>query len=117
MAWIYKPKRDYKKQQNRTKRQDVYNTTLWRRLRLAKLREQPICQICEMEGKTKLSEHCHHLDSFMDAGNPVERDAKAFDSNNLICLCQYHHNQIHNGVLKGCKTLDEIKKRLELLNQ
>ena len=118
MAWIYKPKRNYKNQQNRTKRQEVYNTTLWRKMRLAKLREQPICQICEMLGKTTLAEDVHHLISFQEAENPIERDKLAFDSNNLLSVCKNcHSGRLHNGDLKGCKTIDEIKQRLGLLKK
>lgn len=117
MAWIYKPKRNYKNQSLRHKRQDVYNTALWKKMRMAELIKHPICQICELKSKTTLSSDVHHLISFMDADNPNERDLLAYDSNNLICLCKECHSRIHNGELKGCKTIDEIKQRLGLLKK
>ena len=116
MAWIYKPKRKYDKDTNRQKRQDIYNTTLWKRMRLSKLMRQPMCEVCLLEDKSTLAEHCHHLVSFMEAENEFERDALAYDSNNLISVCQLCHNRIHNGDLKGCKSLDEINTRLHILN-
>lgn len=116
MAWIYKPKRKYDKEVNRQKRQDIYNTTLWKRMRLAKLMEQPLCEVCLLQNVTTLAEHCHHLVSFMEGENEVERDALAYNSNNLISVCQKHHSDLHVGELKGCKSLDEINNRLHNLN-
>lgn len=115
MAWIYKPKRKYDNDAKRHKRQDIYNTTVWKRMRLAKLMEQPLCEVCLLQNRTTLAQHCHHLTSFMEGENEFERDALAFDSSNLCSVCQECHNQIHNGELKGCKTLDDIKNRLEKL--
>lgn len=115
MPWIEKPKKKYKNQSNRVKRQNIYNTTLWKRMRLAKLMETPICEVCALEGKSTLAEHIHHKISFMEADDPVERDRLAFSYENLLSVCEEHHNEIHNGDLRGCKTLEQIKKRLQEL--
>lgn len=117
MAWIYKPKRKYNNQNNRDKRQEIYNTTLWKRMRLAKLMNNPLCEVCLLENKTTLGEDVHHLISFLTVNNPVERDKLAFDSNNLLTVCRECHNNIHNGFLKGCHSLESIKERLESLNK
>ena len=116
MAYIYKPKRKYNNQTNRVKRQEVYNTPLWKRMRMAKLMEFPLCEVCLMEGKSTLGEDVHHLISFVGVSDPVQRDKLAFDSNNLLTVCKYHHSQIHNGYLKGCTTLEGIKNRIDELN-
>lgn len=117
MPWIYKPKRKNENTNNFSKRQEVYNTTLWKRMRLAKLREYPLCEVCLLEDKTTLAEHVHHLKSFMKANNPNERDELAFDTNNLLSVCHNCHNSLHNGDLKGCETINSIKERLKLLNK
>ena len=115
MAWIYKPSKKRTKTVNVEKRQEIYNTSLWHRMRLAKLREDPLCEICLMEGRTTLADQVHHLRSFLEAENLEERDKLAFDSNNFCSICQECHNMIHNGDLRGCKSLDQIKDRLEQL--
>lgn len=116
MAWIFKPKKKHKNEGNRQKRQDIYNTTLWKRMRLSKLREQPLCEVCLLLGKSILAEHVHHKISFMEANDIYERDRLAFDSENLMSVCNECHNRIHNGDLKGCKSIYEIRKKLGLEN-
>lgn len=115
MAWIYKPRIKRRNNQKREERNDVYSSSLWKRLRKAKLREIPICEICELEGKTTLAIDVHHLVSFVNADNEIERDNLAFDYNNLASLCKSCHSRIHNGDLKGCNTIEQIKKRLKEL--
>lgn len=113
MPWIYKPKK-YNNQQNRIKRQDIYNTTLWKKMRRAKLMEQPLCEICLLQDIITLGEDVHHLISFMEAQDPFERDRLAYDSNNLIVVCRNCHNSIHNGYLKGCKSISEIEEKIKM---
>ena len=113
MAWIYKKPKKQRKTLNTEKRQEVYNTSLWRRMRLAKLRNNPLCEICLLEGRTTLGEHIHHLRSFMEADTIEERDQLAYDSNNLLTVCTEDHNRLHNGDLKGCKTKQAIQERIE----
>jgi len=117
MPTIFKHKKNYnpKKQQNdleKKKRSEIYNSSRWRKMRLAKQMENPICEICKMLNKVSLTEDIHHLVSFTNlTGN--ERDAVAFDYNNLIALCKQHHNDIHHGWLKGAKSKEEIKQYIE----
>lgn len=117
MPWIEKPKKKRQPSINRDKRQDVYQTGLWKRMRLAKLREQPLCEVCMLEGRVKLAEHAHHLVSFMKATNEIERDRLAFDSNNLCSVCNQCHARIHVGDLKGCESLESIEKRIQEINK
>lgn len=115
MPTIYKPKKrreyvDYSGK--REKRQDVYNTTRWRNMRLAKLMKNALCEICLLEGRTTLAEDVHHAESFLD----VSEDrmlAVAYDSNNLISVCKACHSRCHTGDLSGTKSLDEIAERIK----
>ncbi len=114
MPTIYKPKKrreynDYTKK--REKRQNIYNTTTWREMRLAKLMRSPLCEICELEGKTTLAEDVHHALSFLDVPED-EMLRVAYDADNLISVCRKCHNRCHNGDLQGTKSLDEIKERI-----
>lgn len=114
MAYIYKPQKkkqtDSAKQQKRRK---IYNSKIWQDMRQSYLQNHPLCEVCEMEGKIKLAEHCHHLDSFVNYDG-MEMMNKAYDSNNLCSVCADCHNRIHNGDLKGCKSKDAIKKKIEI---
>lgn len=111
MPTIKKPKKSQKNNIDRQKRSEVYSTSTWRKLRLAKQMANPLCEVCQMENKTALTEDIHHLVSFTQFTG-VERDAVAFDYNNLIAVCKYHHYLLHHGFLKGATTLEEIEQRI-----
>ncbi|MFV0270315.1 MAG: hypothetical protein ACK5HZ_01320 [Macellibacteroides fermentans] len=52
--------------------------------------------MCLKEGKTKLGEDVHHIISFLSTNDPNKRKQLAFDYNNLMTICKYHHQLIHN---------------------
>lgn len=116
MPTIYKRPRRSKKTFNREKREEVYNTGLWRKMRMAKLMQNPLCEICELEDRVTLATEVHHLHSFMEAEDQIERDKLAFDSNNFCSVCDSCHQRCHSGDLKGTKTLEEIKERIKGTN-
>lgn len=114
MPTIFKPKKKREIQSDKQqKRRKIYNSQLWKEIRVAYMISNPLCEICEMEGKTRLAEHCHHLISFLDVPDELMLNY-AYDSNNLCSVCAECHNRIHNGDLKGCKSKDDIKHRLNL---
>lgn len=113
MAWIYKPKQKRKNNQKKKERQEIYSSRMWKKLRLEKLRQNPICEICELENKSNLAIDVHHLKSFLNANDEYEKEELAFDINNLLSVCKMHHSLIHNGYLKDCFNLDQIKKRIK----
>lgn len=92
------------------KRQKVYQSKMWKDLRLAKLMEQPLCYVCELEGKTRLADDLHHLVTFTRTTDENEMNALAYDSNNIVPLCKHHHWAIHNDWLKGARSLEEIEQ-------
>jgi len=95
MAKIYKPKRQRKKSHNRKQRMSIYNTARWRRLREVKLINNPLCEICEEEGRTTPAEDVHHITSFMSTHDSITRRHLAFDYDNLKSLCKECHSKEH----------------------
>lgn len=77
-------------------RRKVYATRAWRRLRLAKLADSPLCEMCLQRGFVKVAIDVHHKRSFMSVTG-AERDACAYDYDNLMSLCKECHQQIHNA--------------------
>ena len=113
-AWINKPKKKRENEGNRKERQKIYNTPLWKGMRLRYVMEHPTSEISEWEGKVALTEHVHHILSFMDV--PKERMQEvAFDYNNLIAVTQEEHSRLHTGDLRGCRTKEEIRNKVESL--
>lgn len=114
MPTIYKPKK--KREYNdynvkRQKRQSIYNSTIWREMRLAKLQQNPTCEICELEGRVTLAADVHHLTSFVDFAD--EAMSYAYDFANLCSVCKRCHSRCHTGDLKGTKSMDDIRQYIE----
>jgi 5-methylcytosine-specific restriction protein A len=68
----------------------------WRRVRIAYLRKQPLCEICEKNGLTVPAVLVHHI-------RPISEGGARLDANNLMALCRECHEDIHKG--------DRFKKR------
>lgn len=83
--------------QKRKDRMKIYNSARWKSLRIEKLRDNPLCEICEKRGETKAADDVHHIQSFMSTDNPDTRQVLAFDIGNLMSLCDECHQKVHNG--------------------
>lgn len=101
MPTIYKPKKErIYSDGKRKERQRIYQTDRWKRLRLVKLSENPICEICENNGVITPAVDVHHKVSFMTTDDKVKRHKLAFDIRNLLSLCRDCHLYEHNVISK-----------------
>lgn len=102
MAWIFKPKKKevkrkytgYRKNNNIIHKY-VYNTLLWRQLRLAYLKENPFCEICKEKGKLKLAEQVHHIYEISNGKDITEIKDIGYDWHNLQSVCKECHKEVH----------------------
>lgn len=98
MPTLYKPK---KKQKNLTineqVRKEIYATTRWRKLRDAKIQQNPLCEICLDKELITPAIDVHHIQSFVSVSNPLKRKEIAFNFDNLQSLCKVCHQKIHNS--------------------
>ena len=101
MPTIFKPRRKRDESPKRKERMTIYNSARWRALRLAKLRDNPLCEMCERDGITRPADDVHHVQSFMSTDDPDARRTLAFDYDNLMSLCDECHSKVHNGRAKG----------------
>lgn len=81
-----------KTDENRQARQKIYNTEKWRKLRLQKLYDCPICEDCGQQ----MQEQVHHKDSFMNYTGWMRQQIQ-YDFNNLSALCQLCHQKHHRN--------------------
>lgn len=67
-----------------------YNSTVWRKKReeIKKLQNNE-CQLCKREGKVGACECVHHILHLK------EYPEFALSNDNLMCLCNKHHNEVH----------------------
>lgn len=97
MPTIYKPKKNRPVEGKRKERMVIYNSARWRALRDAKLRDNPLCELCEKGGIVKPADDVHHIQSFMSTDDPDARRVLAFDYDNLMSLCDECHSKIHKA--------------------
>jgi 5-methylcytosine-specific restriction protein A len=91
---------DYKRYAKRSKRDNlnhsaVYNTLTWRLLRLEKLRNQPLCEVCYSKGRIASAVDVHHLTPISEGKNKFEKQALGFDYDNLQSVCKECHKYAH----------------------
>lgn len=92
-----------KRDKRKAERQEVYNTKRWKTLRDEMRMRQPLCQDCLQKGIIKPMEEVHHIKSFCAKGiSPEEKEKRAYDINNLVCLCKDCHIRRHHpdGTIK-----------------
>jgi 5-methylcytosine-specific restriction enzyme A len=70
-------------------RQDIYQNKRWRKIRDAKLKNDPLCEDCLKEDRvTQTQEVHHHI--------PIDVNPDlAFEYDNLVSLCIEHHKLRH----------------------
>ena len=83
----------------------IYNSKEWQELRIAKLRANPLCEVCESKGYV-VSAHCvHHKHPIEDSHSVQEMKHWAFMWENLQSLCDSCHAAIHKAEGKGTAQL------------
>lgn len=93
--------------------QRLLNDRRWRELRIAYLREHPLCERCIREGKAAgvpegyitPSIDVHHRVPVETAKTLQEMERLAYDWNNLEALCIPCHSRTHREMGKGTKAL------------
>jgi 5-methylcytosine-specific restriction protein A len=61
----------------------------WVKVRLIKLKRNPLCECCHGQGKITIATLVHHIVSIRDGG-------AVLDMSNLMSLCIRCHDSIHN---------------------
>ncbi|MDL2243914.1 HNH endonuclease [Parabacteroides sp. OttesenSCG-928-J18] len=75
---------------------NVYNTSKWRKLRLQKLQEQPLCEVCKKNDIIKLATQVHHIKEISTGYSDEKMLELAFDYTNLESICKDCHKEKHN---------------------
>lgn len=78
----------------------IYNTSRWKELRLIKLGECPLCEICKEEGRLTLAEQVHHIKEISTGSNIFEMQNLGYNWENLKSVCKECHKIIHKKVNK-----------------
>jgi 5-methylcytosine-specific restriction protein A len=77
---------------NKRALQSYYQDRRWKKLRLYKFSQNPICELCEEKGLTRQTEEVHHIVP-IDLSNPDP--ILIYDYDNLMSLCNECHSRLH----------------------
>lgn len=72
-----------------------YNSKWWKTLRNGYIRNNPLCYMCAINGRSTAAEEVHHKTPFMTGKTEEERWNLLLDPDNLISLCKDCHREIH----------------------
>ncbi|OLS02892.1 HNH endonuclease [Tissierella creatinophila DSM 6911] len=87
--------------------QKIYNNKQWTIVKQrAEFRDNNLCILCLSNKTIKSSQAVHHIIELK------EDISKAFDLNNLICLCESCHQSVHNKYKRSDKLKEETQSLL-----
>jgi len=98
MPTIFKKKRkkiNYPKNERNSETQKIYNSRLWKHLRLWYIKNNPLCVECLKENKIVLAEEIDHIKEISSGRDYQEKLSLTLDINNLQSLCRMHHHKKH----------------------
>ena len=106
--------RDYKMHRKDTKEQSIYTTGAWNKLKITKHnKSKGLCELCLFEAGIEIPsfvDDVHHI-------IPVKDDiTKAFNIDNLICLCRRHHRIIHEELKRGYNRFLDVNSKYYIDN-
>lgn len=104
--------RKYKHYRKDKKEQSFYSSKGWITLRDdMRNRHKGMCVLCYSEHNIKFLDCVHHI---VEIKEDYER---RLDADNLICLCNKHHDYVHKKYEKSTEDRKEMQQRLFKLKQ
>lgn len=105
MPVINKPKRRKQKEGMNALISKIYNTSEWKKLRDWHIKTNPLCEDCLNDDMTnedgRIGQHIncadevHHIIPISNGKTEEEMKELAYDPNNLVSLCKFHHHLRH----------------------
>ena len=86
----------------------LIQTNRWRELRLTKLMNNPLCEVCEREGRSSLASEVHHIKPVESVYAQQAMEHLMYSYDNLMSVCHQCHVSIHIDMKSHSK--DNIKK-------
>ena len=105
MPTINLKKKKREKTLNKFHFQSIYNTPRWKKLRAAKVAENPLCEVCLAAGRVTPTDEVHHVIPLDFTMERIRLEELAYDWDNLKSVCvechKHEHMLIHTYVKKG----------------
>lgn len=81
----------------------LINSKAWKLLRIEKLRNNPVCEICEEQGKATIATEVHHMTPVESVSGEESMKRLMFRYSNLKSLCHACHSEIHRQMFSHSK--------------
>lgn len=81
----------------------LINSKEWKSLRLQKLADKPVCEVCEEAGKSTLAVEVHHRTPVESVSAERQMKRLMFSYNNLLSVCHACHSEIHKQMFSHTK--------------
>lgn len=96
MPTINKPKKTNNEKHGKAKEiWKLYNTARWRKMRQAKLMQNPLCERCEEKGIVTQATQVHHITPISNGESELMMKDLAYNFDNLQSLCDKCHQELH----------------------
>lgn len=92
---VVQARRDYDAHRRDRASKGFYNSAAWRKARLLKLAESPLCELCRRSGRLTAATTVHHRQELRD------RPDLALDLANLQSVCPPCHSRHHAARAPG----------------
>ena len=83
---------------NKDKYQKIYQDPRWKKIRKLKFQMNPLCELCESEGVTTVTDEIHHIIPFQSESDQEGIERLAFDISNTQSLCINHHKLVDKQI-------------------
>lgn len=81
----------------------MIQSTAWRDLRGRKLKECPLCEECQREGRTVPATEVHHIVPVESVSSVEQMRRMMFNPGNLESICHTCHVEIHRRMFSHTK--------------
>ena len=83
----------------------------WKKLRLMKLRANPLCEQCKNEGLVVPATEVHHITPVESVAGESQMYSLMFQYSNLMSLCHACHSDIHRQMFSHSKQALKANQR------
>ena len=94
--------------------QRLLNSKRWKELRMLKLEQSPLCELCAEKGLVVAAVDVHHIQPCEEASSLAEMEARCFSFSNLQSLCIQCHAYIHRKARSHTKESHKQREKARL---
>lgn len=81
----------------------LINSVRWKALRRRKLQDQPLCEVCQDAGRSRLAAEVHHRVPVESVASKSQMEGLMFNYGNLMSVCHECHADIHRQMFSHTK--------------